>query len=152
MSIATLLPLILIVGVMFLMTRSAKNKQRQASQMRDTMQPGVGVRTIGGLYAQVKAVHDDTVEVEIAPGVFTHFAKNAIAAVLDEAEYNRIVNGVEPAAEDADADSEDEVLESADADDAAEAHEAEPETEDAHDADDATEAVAEEKDQESVAK
>lgn len=99
MSIATLLPLILIIGVMFLMTRSAKTKQRQAAEMRNAMAPGSGVRTIGGLYALVKAMNDDTVELEVAPGVFTHYARNAIAAVLDEEEYARIVHGVVPAEE-----------------------------------------------------
>jgi preprotein translocase subunit YajC len=95
-SIATLLPLILIIGVMFLMTRSARNKQRQAAEMRGAMAPGSGVRTIGGMYALVKSVNDDTVELEIAPGIFTHYAKNAIAAVLDQDEYARIVHGVLP--------------------------------------------------------
>ncbi|MEU6612118.1 preprotein translocase subunit YajC, partial [Streptomyces shenzhenensis] len=30
------------------MTRSAKKKQQQANDMRNQMQPGSGVRTIGG--------------------------------------------------------------------------------------------------------
>ncbi|MET9935640.1 preprotein translocase subunit YajC, partial [Streptomyces sp. NPDC006324] len=53
MSIVTLLPFIVLIGAMFLMTRSAKKKQQQAAQMRDEMQPGTGVRTIGGMYATV---------------------------------------------------------------------------------------------------
>ncbi|MEK8142426.1 preprotein translocase subunit YajC [Streptomyces sp. M10(2022)] len=78
---------------MFLMTRSAKKKQQAAAQMRNEMQPGTGVRTIGGMYATVKELHDDTVILEIAPGVHAIFAKNSIGAVLDDAEYNRIVHG-----------------------------------------------------------
>jgi preprotein translocase subunit YajC len=93
-SIATLLPLILIIGVMFLMTRSARSRQRQASDMRNAMAPGSGVRTIGGMYALVKSVNEDTVELEVAPGVVAHYAKNAVAAVLDEDEFNRVVHGV----------------------------------------------------------
>jgi preprotein translocase subunit YajC len=96
-NIVTLLPLIVIIGVMFLMTRSAKNKQRQAVQMRDSMQPGAGIRTIGGMYATVKEIQDDTVVLEVAPGVHALYAKNAVGAVLEDAEYNRIVHGVEPA-------------------------------------------------------
>jgi preprotein translocase YajC subunit len=65
----TLLPFIVLIGAMFLMTRSAKKKQQQAAQMRDQMQPGTGVRTIGGMYATVKELHDDTVLLEVAPGV-----------------------------------------------------------------------------------
>jgi len=95
-NIVTLLPFIVLIGAMFLMTRSAKNKQRQAAQMRDTMQPGTGVRTIGGMYATVKEVHDDTVLLEVAPAVHAIYAKNAIGAVLSDAEYNHIVHGIDP--------------------------------------------------------
>ncbi|MFD7611149.1 preprotein translocase subunit YajC [Streptomyces sp. NPDC059828] len=93
MNIVTLLPFIVLIGAMFLMTRSAKKKQQQAATMRNQMQPGTGVRTIGGLYATVKEVNDDTVLLEAAPGVHLMFAKNSIGAVLDDAEYNRIVHG-----------------------------------------------------------
>ncbi|GHC42569.1 preprotein translocase subunit YajC [Streptomyces cinnamoneus] len=96
MNIVTLLPFIVLIGAMFLMTRSAKNKQRQAMQMRDHMQPGTGVRTIGGMYATVKEINEDTVLLEVAPGVHAIYAKNAIGAVLEDAEYNRIVHGLEP--------------------------------------------------------
>ncbi|MCQ8189976.1 preprotein translocase subunit YajC [Streptomyces rugosispiralis] len=96
MNIVTLLPFIVLIGAMFLMTRSAKNKQRQAQQMRNDMQPGSGVRTIGGMYATVKEVHDDTVLIEVAPGVHAIYAKNSVGAVLSDAEYNRIVHGIDP--------------------------------------------------------
>jgi preprotein translocase subunit YajC len=97
-SIVTLLPFIVLIGAMFLMTRSAKKKQQAAAQMRDEMQPGTGVRTIGGMYATVKEVHDDTVLLEVAPGVHAVYAKNAVGAVLDDTEYNRIVHGEDVAA------------------------------------------------------
>ncbi|TQK43349.1 preprotein translocase subunit YajC [Streptomyces sp. SLBN-118] len=93
MNILTLLPFIVLIGAMFLMTRSAKKKQHAAAQMRDQMQPGTGVRTIGGLYATVKEVNHDTVLLEAAPGVHLVFAKNSIGAVLDDEEYNRLVHG-----------------------------------------------------------
>jgi preprotein translocase subunit YajC len=92
-NIVTLLPFIVLIGAMFLMTRSAKNKQRKAAQMRDAMTPGTGVRTIGGMYATVKEIRDDTVLLEVAPGTHALYAKNAVGAVLEEEEYERIVNG-----------------------------------------------------------
>ncbi|RFC76242.1 preprotein translocase subunit YajC [Streptomyces sp. AcE210] len=95
MNIVTLLPFIVLIGAMFLMTRSAKKKQQAAGQMRDQMQPGSGVRTIGGMYATVKEVHDEMVLLEVAPGVHAVYAKNAIGAVLGDDEYNRIVHGTE---------------------------------------------------------
>ncbi|MEU9235377.1 preprotein translocase subunit YajC [Streptomyces subrutilus] len=93
MNLVTLLPFIVLIGAMFLMTRSAKKKQQAAAQMRDQMTPGTGVRTIGGMYATVKEIGDDTVTLEVAPGVHAIYAKNAIGAVLEDAEYNRIVHG-----------------------------------------------------------
>ncbi|MFE9684792.1 preprotein translocase subunit YajC [Streptomyces sp. NPDC002701] len=95
MSLVTLLPFIVLIGAMFLMTRSAKKKQQAAAQMRNDMQPGSGVRTIGGMYATVKEVNDETVLLDAGPGVDLLFAKNAIGAVLGDDEYNRIVHGIE---------------------------------------------------------
>ncbi|MFJ7076485.1 preprotein translocase subunit YajC [Streptomyces sp. NPDC098781] len=95
MSLVTLLPFIVLIGAMFLMTRSAKKKQQQAADMRNQMQPGSGVRTIGGMYGTVKEVSDDTVLLDAGPGVELLFAKNAIGAVLSDDEYNRIVHGIE---------------------------------------------------------
>ena len=95
MSLVTLLPFIVLIGAMFLMTRSAKKKQQQAVDMRNQMQPGSGVRTIGGMYATVKEVSEDTVLLDAGPGVELLFAKNSIGAVLTDEEYNRIVHGIE---------------------------------------------------------
>ncbi|MFF9219383.1 preprotein translocase subunit YajC [Streptomyces viridosporus] len=95
MSLLTLLPFIVLIGAMFLMTRSAKKKQQEAIEMRNQMQPGSGVRTIGGMYATVKEVNEDTVLLDAGPGVDLMFAKNAIGAVLSDDEYNRIVHGIE---------------------------------------------------------
>ncbi|MEU4846973.1 preprotein translocase subunit YajC [Streptomyces gilvosporeus] len=95
-SLVTLLPFIVLIGAMFLMTRSAKKKQQAAQQMRNEMQPGTGVRTIGGMYATVKEIHEESVLLEVAPGVHAIYAKNAIGAVLADDEYNRILDGADP--------------------------------------------------------
>ncbi|MEU8522042.1 preprotein translocase subunit YajC [Streptomyces sp. NBC_01216] len=121
MSIVTLLPFIVLIGAMFLMTRSAKKKQQQAAQMRNEMQPGTGVRTIGGMYATVKEIGDETVLLEIAPGTHAVYAKNAIGAVLEDAEYNRIVHGDDDTVVPDDASSLTEAAEATEADTTAEA-------------------------------
>ncbi len=87
--IILLLPLLAI----FLMFRSQKKRQAQMQSMQTALQPGSGVRTIGGMYALVKAVNDETVELEVAPGVVAHYTKGAIAAVLGPLEYDAIING-----------------------------------------------------------
>ncbi|MEV1010942.1 preprotein translocase subunit YajC [Streptomyces sp. NPDC049881] len=96
MDIAILFPLIMIVGVIFMMQRGTKARQRQFMEMRNAMEPGAGVRTAGGLYAQIKEVREDTLLLEITPGVHAVYAKGSVAAVLDAEEYERIVND-EPA-------------------------------------------------------
>ncbi|MEU1041668.1 preprotein translocase subunit YajC [Streptomyces sp. NPDC005551] len=103
MNTLTFLPLVVLIGAMFLMTRSAKRKQQAAAQMRNEMQPGTGVRTIGGMYATVKEVSEDTVLLDAAPGVHLIFAKNSIGAVLTDDEYNRLVHGIDPDLKDDDA-------------------------------------------------
>ena len=95
MSLVTLLPFIVLIGAMILMTRSAKKKQQQAVDMRNQLQPGSGVRTIGGMDATGKEVSEDTVLLDAGPGVELLFAKNSIGAVLSDEEYNRIVHGIE---------------------------------------------------------
>jgi preprotein translocase subunit YajC len=101
--VANLIILILPVAAIFVMFRAQKKRQQQAQQMQTALEPGSGVRTIGGMYALVKAINDETVELEIAPGVVVHYVKSAIAAVLEPAEYDAIINGTpvgdEPAEE-----------------------------------------------------
>ncbi|MFC5663226.1 preprotein translocase subunit YajC [Kitasatospora misakiensis] len=119
--IILLLPILAIV----LMFRSQKKRQQQMQQMQTALEPGAGVRTIGGLYAQVKAVNDETVELEIAPGVVGYFTKSAIAAVLEPAEYDAIINGRPAEDEPVDAEAV-ETAEAADTDADAETTDAKP--------------------------
>ncbi|MGW3129191.1 preprotein translocase subunit YajC [Streptomyces sp. NPDC001123] len=95
MNSLPLLVFIVLIAAMFLMTRSTRKRQQQATQMRNEIQPGNGVRTIGGMYATVKEVNEDTVLLDAGPGVELLFAKNAIGAILTDDEYNRIVHGIE---------------------------------------------------------
>ncbi|KIQ66950.1 preprotein translocase subunit YajC [Kitasatospora griseola] len=108
--IILLLPLLAI----FLMFRSQKKRQAQMQTMQSALQPGSGVRTIGGMYAVVKAVNDETIELEVAPGVVAHYTKGAIAAVLEPLEYDAIING-RPAEDESEEDAV-EAVEGTDAD------------------------------------
>ena len=83
-GIATFIPLILIVLVgYFLLIRPARMRQRKAMENRAAIEPGVEVTTTAGLLATVTSVNeeDDTVTLEIAPGVQARFVKGAIARV-----------------------------------------------------------------------
>jgi preprotein translocase subunit YajC len=86
-SFLSFLPLLLIVGVGYLLLiRPARNRQRRALETRSAAEPGAEVTTTAGLIATVVSVDDDTVTLEIAPGVHSRYLKGAIARVHDPLE------------------------------------------------------------------
>jgi preprotein translocase subunit YajC len=83
-GLAILLPLVLIVGLIWFMSRS---QRRQRSRQADTvarLQPGTRVITTSGQVGVVDEVEDEYVVLEIAPDVFSRFVKQAIGRVLDD--------------------------------------------------------------------
>lgn len=81
-SALSFLPLILIVAVGYLLLiRPARNRQRKALETRTNVTPGSEVTTTAGLIATVVSVDDDTVTLEVAPGVHSRYLKAAIARV-----------------------------------------------------------------------
>jgi preprotein translocase subunit YajC len=108
--LVTLLPVILIgVVFYFLLFRPQRRRQQQQQQMQRQIEPGQRVMTTAGMLADVVAVEDDAVVLEIAPGVEVRFVKAAIGQVIpdDEEEDEDI--------EDEDHTEEEEVPESAEA-------------------------------------
>jgi preprotein translocase subunit YajC len=81
-SLVNFLPLILIVGVGYLLLiRPARTRQKRALETRSSVEPGAEVTTTAGLIATVVAVDDDSVTLEVAPGVHSKYLKGAIARV-----------------------------------------------------------------------
>ncbi|HEX8632359.1 MAG TPA: preprotein translocase subunit YajC [Catenuloplanes sp.] len=77
----------LLFGVMyFMMIRPQQKRRREAQQMQASLGAGDEVITIGGLYGTVVSVDDDTVTLEVAPGVENRYARPAIARVSKQAE------------------------------------------------------------------
>ena len=91
---ASFLILIAVLGLAmyFLFLRPQRARQRLAQQMRSALEPGAEVVTTSGLYATVHAVDEEqgTVELEVAPGVVSRFAKGAIARVIEPDHYESI--------------------------------------------------------------
>lgn len=95
--LTSLVPLLLILGVgYFLFLRPARNRQRQAMQTRSNIEPGVEVTTTAGLLATVVSVDDDTVTLEVAPGVHSRYVKGAIARVNTPVEAPPAADTPEP--------------------------------------------------------
>jgi len=94
-----ILMIVLLFGVMyFMMIRPQQKRRREAANMQSSLGHGDEVVTIGGLYGTVTGVDDETVLLEVAPGVETRYARPAIARVVTKAEQP-----AEAAVDDADA-------------------------------------------------
>jgi preprotein translocase subunit YajC len=74
-------PFILIIIVFyFFMIRPQQKKAKDAKTFRESIKRGDNVVTIGGVHGKVAQVDaDDTVQIEVAPGVRLKFEKSAIS-------------------------------------------------------------------------
>ncbi len=78
-SLVLFLPFLLIMGgFMYLASRRQKRAMQATIDLQESLQPGDRVHTTSGLQATVVAFNDDTVDLEIAPGVVTTWMKLAI--------------------------------------------------------------------------
>jgi preprotein translocase subunit YajC len=77
----------LLIGlVYFLFFRPQRNRIKRAQQLQTEVEAGQQVMTVGGLFGTVAAVEDDAVVLEIAPGVTTRWARQAISRIVPPAE------------------------------------------------------------------
>ena len=75
----TFLPMLVIVGVfMFFASRRQKRAMQATIDLHESLRVGDQVQTTSGLHATIKRIADDTVDLEIAPGVVTTWVKLAI--------------------------------------------------------------------------
>ena len=76
---------VLIGGMYLLLIRPQRVRARQMAQVRSSLEVGATVMTTAGLIAPVAEIaEDDTVLLEIAPGVRARFAAQAIVRTMDE--------------------------------------------------------------------
>jgi preprotein translocase subunit YajC len=77
----------LLFGLMYLLfIRPQSKRRREAEQMQRTLGTGKKVITIGGLYGTIVDSDDESVTLEISPGVSARYARQAVARVLPDAE------------------------------------------------------------------
>jgi preprotein translocase subunit YajC len=65
-------------GFMYFSSRRQKRATQATIDLHESLRPGDRVHTTSGLEATVVAITDDTVELEIAPGVVTTWMKLAV--------------------------------------------------------------------------
>jgi preprotein translocase subunit YajC len=78
-SFVLFLPFLLIMGgFMFLASRRQKRAMQATIDLHESLQPGDRVHTTSGMQATIVDIGEDTVDLEIAPGVVTTWMKLAI--------------------------------------------------------------------------
>lgn len=88
----SLFPLLVLLALFaFTMTQNRKRKLT-AANLAASLVIGAKVITAGGMYGTVRAIVDDVVSLEIAPGTTIRMAKAAIGRVID----TPIVDAVSP--------------------------------------------------------
>lgn len=68
----------------FLGIRRQKKEMHKVTELQDSLQVGDRVATTAGLHATVAALSDTTVELEIAPGVVTTWARLVVRERIEE--------------------------------------------------------------------
>jgi preprotein translocase subunit YajC len=78
-SLVLFLPLVLVmVGLMYFQSRRQRRAMQATIDLHESLRPGDRVHTTSGLEASIVAIADDTVDLEIAPGVVTRWMKLAV--------------------------------------------------------------------------
>jgi preprotein translocase subunit YajC len=102
-QLVVFLPLLIVLGAfMFFASRRQKRAMQATIDLHESLSIGDRVHTTSGLQGTITHITDDTVDLEIAPGVVTTWMKLAIR------------DRIEPETEDVDASIEDETEEADD--------------------------------------
>ncbi|WP_407400049.1 preprotein translocase subunit YajC [Treponema sp.] len=80
-----IMPLVLIVGIMYLfMIRPQQKKQKETQKMLDALKKGDKVITIGGIHGTVSSTKENTVVVKVDDNTKIEFNRTAIATVVTD--------------------------------------------------------------------
>jgi preprotein translocase subunit YajC len=80
-----LLPVLMFAALGAMMYFGMRKQKRQVAatqRMQEQLVPGTRVMTTSGLHGEVTAVADDTIELEVAPGVRTTWVRAAVREVV----------------------------------------------------------------------
>ena len=83
--------------LLWFMVSRGRRQQRELAATQNALEPGTRVMTSSGMFAEVVAVEDDAVVLEIAPGVHTRWNKRAIGQVLPETDDAEPIDEAEDA-------------------------------------------------------
>ncbi|GAA1671715.1 hypothetical protein GCM10009745_13010 [Kribbella yunnanensis] len=83
-GITLLIPLILIVGMIWFMSRTQRKQRERQAQTVASLSPGTKVITTSGMVGIVEETDDEYVTLEISDGVLIQVVKAAIGRVIPE--------------------------------------------------------------------
>ena len=93
-QIGSFLPLIILVGVMYLvLIRPQQQRVKAQRALITSLAVGDEVVTIGGMLGRIVTIDEDTATVETTPGTILRFRRTAIAGRTDLAEPGAIDEG-----------------------------------------------------------
>ncbi len=82
-TLMSMLPLVLMFVVLyFVMIRPQMRKQKEAKAMIDALAKGDEVVTVGGMLGKITKISDNSLSVEVAPGVEVQIQRGAVVQVL----------------------------------------------------------------------
>jgi preprotein translocase subunit YajC len=83
-NVAGFLPFVLIALVFwFLIVRPQRRRQQDLAVTQSSIGPGTGVMLGSGIFGTVASLDDETIQLEVAPGVTVKVARQAVVKVLD---------------------------------------------------------------------
>jgi preprotein translocase subunit YajC len=74
---------VLALAFYFLLIRPQMRRQKEQQALIKSLAVGDRVVTVGGLYARIVALADDTADLEVADGVVVTYARSAVAKKVD---------------------------------------------------------------------
>jgi preprotein translocase subunit YajC len=87
---------LLIAIFYFMLIRPQRRRVQQHKQLIDSVEVGDEVVTIGGAHGIVRAIGDDDIRLEVAPGTEIRFIKSAIARRVTEELDEPVILDEEP--------------------------------------------------------
>jgi preprotein translocase subunit YajC len=95
-SFGFLIVIIAFAFLWFVLIRPQKKRQLQQQRMLSDLSVGDEIVTAGGLYGEVREVHDDEVLVRIAPELDVRVARRAVAGIVTPDEPAELEAPAEP--------------------------------------------------------
>ncbi len=100
MNMSSLLFIAVIIVVLFLpnffLMRKQREAQRRLKEFQASLRPGLRVVTAGGVHGTVAAANAETVELEVAPGVYVTYEATAVIRAADALVGGAAATGAQP--------------------------------------------------------